>query len=168
MAEVLERRFRHYLDPEETDEGFKRLPDLILLDGGKGQVSAVAQVFDELDINVPLFGMVKDNRHRTRAIAAAGGEISVTEKRSAFMLLTRIQDEVHRFSITFQRNKHRKRSYSLELTSVKGIGEKKAAKLLLKYKTKAELKAATAEDIAAAASVSLETAMELVNVISQM
>lgn len=168
MAEVLERRFRHYLDPEETDEGFKRLPDLILLDGGKGQVSAVAQVFDELDINVPLFGMVKDNRHRTRAIAAAGGEISVTEKKSAFMLLTRIQDEVHRFSITFQRNKHRKRSYSLELTSVKGVGEKKAAKLLLKYKTKAELKAATAEDIAAAASVSLETAMELVNVISQM
>lgn len=168
MAEVLQRRFSRYLDDEENDEGFKRLPDLILLDGGKGQVNAVAPVLSKLGIDVPLFGMVKDSRHRTRAIATGGGEISVTEKKAAFMLLTRIQDEVHRFSITYQRARHKKEAYSLELTKVKGIGEKKAQKLLMKYKTKAAMKEASAEELAAAAGVSGDTAEQLYRVIQEL
>lgn len=165
MAEVLERRFLHYLDENETDTGFKTLPDLILLDGGKGQVNAVIPVLERLKIDVPLFGMVKDNKHRTRAITNCGGEISVTETKAAFMFLTRLQDEVHRYSITFQRSKHQKEALSLELTKVKGIGEKKAVKLLGKYKTKAALKSASAEEIAKVAGVSKEKAEEILKVI---
>lgn len=77
MQEVIRRRFTHYLDPDETDEGFKRLPDLILLDGGQNQLNAVNEVLWEMDINVPVFGMVKDNNHRTRAITSDGGEIEI-------------------------------------------------------------------------------------------
>lgn len=161
MHEVLERRFKHYKDDEETDEGFKRLPDLILLDGGKGQVGAVEPILREMGINVPLFGMVKDNKHRTRAIATGGGEIAINENKAAFMLVTRIQDEVHRYSITYQRSKHRKQSFALEITKIKGIGEKKAAKLLGAFKTRDELKKASPEEIAKAAGVNAELAREV-------
>lgn len=161
MQEVLRRRFKHYLDPDETDEGFKRLPDLILLDGGKNQLAAVNEVLWEMDIEVPVFGMVKDNNHRTRAITADGGEISISETKSAFMLVTRIQDEVHRFAITYQRKKHRKSSFELGITSVKGIGEKKAMKLLSVFKTTEALKKATAEEIAAAAGISQSVAKDV-------
>ncbi len=161
MREVLERRFKHYKDENETDEGFCRLPDLILLDGGKGQVNAVEPILREMGINVPLFGMVKDNKHRTRAIATGGGEIAINENKAAFMLLTRIQDEVHRYSITYQRKKHSKQSFSLEITKIKGIGDKKAEKLLSRFKTKEELKKATAEDIAKAAGINIQLAQEV-------
>ena len=78
MQEVLERRFREY--KAATDEGFARLPDLILLDGGKGQVNAVTPVLRVLGIHVPVYGMVKDNKHRTRAIAYGGGELSMNSR----------------------------------------------------------------------------------------
>ena len=84
------------------------------------------------------------------------------------MLLTRIQDEVHRFSITYQRARHKKEAYSLELTKVKGIGEKKAQKLLMKYKTKAAMKEASAEELAAAAGVSGDIAGQLYRVIQEL
>ena len=161
MQEVVRRRFTHYLDPEETDEGFKRLPDLILLDGGPNQLAAVNEVLWELDIDVPVFGMVKDNNHRTRAIASDGGEISISETRSAFLLATKIQDEVHRFAITYQRKKHRKSSFELGITKVRGIGEKKAVKLLTKFKTVENLRNATVEEIAEAAGVGKNTAQEV-------
>lgn len=161
MQETVRRRFKHYLDPEETDEGFKRLPDLILLDGGQNQLSAVNEVLWELGIDVPVYGMVKDNNHRTRAITSDGGEISISETRSAFLLVTRIQDEVHRFSIGYQRKKHRKSAFELGITKIKGIGEKKAAKLLTAFKTTEALKKATAEEIAAAAGVSQTVAQEV-------
>lgn len=161
MHEVLSRRFKHYTDDSETDEGFRRLPDLILLDGGKGQVNAVAPVLRELGIDVPLFGMVKDNKHRTRAIATGGGEISISENKSAFMLLTRIQDEVHRYSITYQRSKHRKSSYAMEITKIKGIGDKKAEKLFSVFKTREEFKKASPEEIAKAAGVNISVAQQI-------
>ncbi len=161
MHEVLSRRFKHYTDKNETDEGFRRLPDLILLDGGKGQVNAVAPVLQELGIDVPLFGMVKDNKHRTRAIATGGGEISISENKAAFMLLTRIQDEVHRYSITYQRSKHRKSSYAMEITKIKGIGEKKAEKLFSTFKTREEFRKASPDEIAKAAGVNIETARQI-------
>ena len=163
MREVLERRFKHYKDDSETDEGFTRMPDLILLDGGKGQVNAVEPILREMGINVPLFGMVKDGNHRTRAIATSGSEIAISGTRSAFMLVTRIQDEVHRFSITYQRKKHGKQSYESGLTKIKGIGEKRAQKLFAAFKTREEFRKASAEDIAKAAGIDIGLAEQVRN-----
>ncbi|MBQ8614818.1 MAG: excinuclease ABC subunit UvrC [Ruminiclostridium sp.] len=158
MQEVIRRRFRHYLD---GDEGFDELPDLILLDGGKGHVNAVKEVLDCLGINVSLFGLVKDDKHRTRAISDGGGEIQINSNRNLFKLLTEIQDEVHRFSINYQRKKHKQSQYELELTKVKGIGEKKALALLKKYKTKQAIREATVEELMEAAKINRETAENL-------
>lgn len=165
MREVLKRRFNRYFESqnsqEETDEGFSKLPDLIFLDGGKGHVGAVEPMLREMGISVPVFGLVKDSKHRTRAIATNGGEISVSKTRAAFALITRIQDEVHRFSVSYQAQKHKKSGFALELTRVKGIGEKKAAKLIAAFKTKEALKSATVDEIAKEAGISFETAAEL-------
>lgn len=163
MQEVLSRRFQHLKDQDE--EWFSRKPDLILLDGGIGHVHAVQSVMDQFGFKIPLYGMVKDNKHRTRAIASNGGEIAVTSYHEAFMLLTRIQDEVHRYSVQYMKNRHKKNSYSLTLTSVKGIGAKKAEQLLLHYKTKEQLKDATIEDLMKVAGVRREVAMELQHLI---
>lgn len=164
MQEVLRRRMTRYLD---GDESFSPLPDLILLDGGRGHISAVSEVFDELKIDVPLFGLVKDSKHRTRAIAKEGGELEIKSNRPLFALLTNIQDEVHRFSITFQRVKHKQKTYSLELTEVKGIGESKARALLKAFKTKAAMKEASPEELQKAAKVSAEKARELYDFIQE-
>lgn len=164
MQEVLRRRMQRFLD---GDEDFSPLPDLILLDGGKGHIGAVSEVFRELGIDVPLFGLVKDSKHRTRAIAKEGGELEIKSNRPLFALLTNIQDEVHRFSITFQRVKHKQKTYSLELTEVKGIGEAKARALLKEFKTKAAMKAATVEELQKAAKISEEKARELYDFIQE-
>ncbi|MCL1823807.1 MAG: excinuclease ABC subunit UvrC [Oscillospiraceae bacterium] len=168
MREVLSRRFKRYIEinantaPADTaDSAFSVFPDLILLDGGKGHVSAVREVLNELGLDVNLFGMVKDEKHRTRAIAADGGEIQVAANKQVFGLLTNIQDEVHRFSLSFQRNLHKKKTYELELTKVPGIGGKKAAALLKEFKTKQALKEASAEELAKAAKITMEKAKEL-------
>ena len=160
MQEVLRRRLMHIVSGE-GDEYFTRTPDLILLDGGKGHVHAVEPIIRELGLDIPVFGMVKDNKHRTRAIAAEGREIQINELKSVFNLVTRIQDEVHRYSVSFMHSRHKKKTYVSELTSVRGIGEKKAAKLMMKYKTKENLSNASLEELAAAAGVSQETGLEL-------
>ena len=92
MAEVLDRRFAEYFKNKDSGEGFGRLPDLILLDGGKGQVNAVLPVLAKHGLDIPLFGMVKDSHHRTRAIARSGDELSLTSKRAAFTLVSTIQE----------------------------------------------------------------------------
>lgn len=165
MCEVLERRFRNYY--EKTDEGFSTLPDLILLDGGQGHVNTVTPVIRSMGIEVPVFGLVKDSKHRTRAVATGGGEISLTKSRSAFNLVTRIQDEVHRYAITYQAAKHKKTSYQLELTKIKGIGEKKAIKLMTEFKTKDNLKKASIEEIAKAAGINLNAAQQLSDMLNE-
>lgn len=164
MQETLRRRLTHIVTGE-GDEYFTRVPDLILLDGGKGHVHAVEPVIRELGLNIPVFGMVKDNKHRTRAIAAEGMEIQINELKSAFNLVTRIQDEVHRFSVSFMHSRHKKKTYASELTSIRGIGEKKAAKLMLKYKTRENLECASPQELASAVGVSAETGQELWNLI---
>lgn len=158
MQEVIERRIQRYLN---GDEGFSPLPDLILLDGGKGHVSAVKQVLDKMGAQISLFGLVKDDKHRTRAIAKEGGEIQVNANKSVFSLITNIQDEVHRFSINFQRTQHKKKQYELELTRVKGIGEAKAMLLLKEFKTKKAMKEPTPQQLAQAAKLKKEVAEEL-------
>ncbi|MDR3313787.1 MAG: excinuclease ABC subunit UvrC [Oscillospiraceae bacterium] len=135
MAEVLTRRFSRWQEEKETGEGFGRLPDLILLDGGIGQVHAVEPVLHAFGLTVPLFGMVKDGRHRTRAIASGGGEIAFNATRQAFALVTTIQDEVHRFAVAYHHQKHQKRSLSSALTEIPGIGETRAKNLLREFKT---------------------------------
>lgn len=166
MREVLQRRFRNYF--EGTDDGFARLPDLIFLDGGKGHVNAVSPLLEEMGINVPLFGLVKDDKHRTRAIATGGGEISISKNRSAFNLITQIQDEVHRYAITYQATRHKKSTYQMELTKVKGIGDAKAKKLVLYFKTIEELKKADLEKLMTVAGINAQTAKELFELIKEL
>lgn len=166
MQEVLRRRFENYFEGE--DESFKTLPDLIFLDGGKGHVNTVTPVIREMGIDVPVYGLVKDNRHRTRAVATGGGEISLSKARSAFNLVTAIQDEVHRYSVAFMTKRHKKATFASTLTSVKGVGEKKAAKLIGEFKTTEKLKAATLEEIKRTAGVNEQTAQELKRIIDEM
>lgn len=158
MQEVLERRFKRFLDNEETDKGFKRIPALIFLDGGKGQVNAVEPYLRQMGIDVPIFGIVKDSKHRTRAISTGGEEISVSSLKPAFALITAIQDEMHRCAVSYQRKLHSKLTFQTRLTQVKGIGEKKAAKLITHYKTITAIKAADASEISKVAGVNIETA----------
>ncbi|MBQ9696526.1 MAG: excinuclease ABC subunit UvrC [Oscillospiraceae bacterium] len=148
MREVIRRRLSHLGDPD--DPYFARTPDLILLDGGKGHVNAVAPIVQETAPEIALYGMVKDNKHRTRAIATGGGEISVSGTQNAFMLLTRIQDEVHRYSVAYMHKKHKKRTFASELTQVEGIGDKTAQKLMAHFKTKDALEAASTQVLHAA------------------
>ena len=149
MREVLSRRFDEYFKfaNENATEGFGKLPDLILLDGGKGQVNAVKEVMTEKNLNIPLFGMVKDSKHKTRAITGDGGEIAINSMRSAFTLVSEIQEEVHRFSVGFHHKKHTKKGLELSLTKIDGIGEKKAKELLKAFKTIKNIKTASVDEL---------------------
>ena len=151
MAEVLDRRFTEYKTALENGEksGFGRLPDLILLDGGQGQMSAVLPIMQKHGINVPLFGMVKDSKHRTRAITAGGGDISIRANHRAYTLIATIQEETHRFAITYHRNSSRKKGLTAELSLIEGMGDARIKTLLKKFKSIAAIKAATAEEIKA-------------------
>ena len=158
MAEVVERRILRYFEEKDTGEGFGRLPDLILLDGGTGQVNAVRPVLEKYNLDIPLFGMVKDSHHRTRAIAADGGEISMTSKRAAFALVGNIQEEVHRFSVEYHRKKHGKSSLSSTLLSIDGIGEARAKELLKKFKTIKAISQADVNELAAVKGMNIKSA----------
>ena len=137
MREVIRRRLEEYKASQRKGEqdGFGRLPDLILLDGGKGHVAAVQPILDEQGFDIPLFGMVKDDKHRTRAIALSGGEIAINSNRRAFTLVSSIQDEVHRFAIGYHRQQRKKAAISSTLTSIPGIGETRAKALMRHFKT---------------------------------
>ena len=161
MAEVLERRFNHYFEEKETGEGFGKLPDLILLDGGDGQVNAVKPVLEKMGINVPLFGMVKDSSHRTRAIQSGGKEIAINSNRRAFTLVSDIQEEVHRFAVSYHRKKHKKSSISTTLTKIDTIGEGKAKLLLRHFKTLVSIKNATVEELMSIKGITRQNAEKI-------
>lgn len=167
MNEVITRRFKHYFE-DDDDSTFKILPDLILLDGGQPQVNAVLPVLKQMNLNVSVFGMVKDNKHRTRAIAYDGGEIEINSHRSAFTLVSSIQEEVHRFAISYHHKKHQKTSFSSSLTKIDGIGEKKARALLKKFKTITAIKNATVEEISQVKSITKKNAQDIVQYYSQL
>ncbi|MBQ8966560.1 excinuclease ABC subunit UvrC [Ruminococcus sp.] len=166
MTEVIERRFAEYFKGE--DECFSQKPDLILLDGGNGHVNTIKPVLARLKVDVPLYGLVKDDHHRTRAIATGDGEISLLKSRGAFNLVTQIQDEVHRVAITYQKTKRKKSAFTLELTSVRGVGDKKAQKLITTFKTKEALKKASLEELRSVAGINEETARALKAIIDEM
>lgn len=160
MAEALDRRFEEYKNG--TDEGFRTLPDLILLDGAKGQISAVLPILEKHKINVPVFGMVKDSKHRTRAIATTGGDIAIKSNRRAFTLVTNIQDEVHRFAIGYHKKLQSKSVTKTELLNIEGIGKQRAITLLKHFGSVNKIKKATAEELSAVPNISLKTAENIV------
>lgn len=147
MAEVIGRRFNEYLKAEKADDGFGKLPDLILLDGGKGQVAVAKQVLREMNIDVPLFGLVKDDKHRTRAITGDGGEISVNSRRALFTFLSKMQDEVHRFAIGYHHERRSKNTFKSSLTEIEGIGEKRARAMLKYFRTIDNISKADLEEL---------------------
>lgn len=150
MEEVLTRRFNEYekAKNDNPSEGFGKKPDLILLDGGMGQVNAVKPVLDSFNLSdIPLFGMVKDNKHRTRAIALSGGEIAINDRRKAFTLVSDIQEEVHRFSVEYHRKKQAKTMTAMVLTDIQGIGKEKAKALLTYFKTVSAIKKASVDQL---------------------
>lgn len=163
MQEVLRRRFENYFDPDCKDTGFATLPDLIFLDGGKGHVAAVAPMLKSMGVDTPVYGLVKDDRHRTRAVVSPdGGEIVIAKNRSVFNMLTRLQDEVHRYTITFQSKKHTAKTFESELTKIPGIGPKKAEALFTAFRTKQALREASAEEIARVMKIGPEKAAEVI------
>ena len=159
MAEVLQRRFEEYYKAEDSNEGFGRLPDLILLDGGRGQVHAVREVLDRMDIHVPLFGMVKDNKHRTRAVTGDGGEIAINSRRQLFTFLSKMQDEVHRFAIGYHHSRRSKNTFKSSLTSIEGVGEVRAKALLKYFRTIDNISKADLEELEAAPKMTKDTAL---------
>ncbi len=160
MAEVLDRRFCEY--EKQNDEAFSTLPDLILLDGGRGQISAVLPVLARHGITVPLFGMVKDSHHRTRAIASTDGEIAIKPTRRVFTLITKIQDETHRFAVAYHHTLHKKNTLQYRLTQIPGIGPKKAAGLLRYFKTMQAVRSATPEQLEKVPGLSARDREEIV------
>ena len=145
--EVIGRRFDEYYKAEKADEGFGKLPDLILLDGGKGQVAVVKKVLQEMNIDVPLFGLVKDDKHRTRAVTGDGGEISVSSRRALFTFLSKMQDEVHRFAIGYHHSRRSKNTFKSSLTDIDGIGEKRARAMLKYFRTIDNISKADLEEL---------------------
>lgn len=139
MAEIVERRFRHGLEELEKVKAhladyramkFSTFPDLILIDGGEGQVHAVLAVLNRLGIDIPVCGMVKDDRHRTRDLVYRGKEVGLDRESDAFKLVTRIQDETHRFAITYHRRLRDSGMTRSLLDRIDGIGEKRRSSLL--------------------------------------
>ena len=160
MNEVLTRRFNHYYNDEDGST-FKILPDLILLDGGQPQVNAVLPVISKMNLSVPVFGMVKDNKHRTRAIAFGGGEIEINSHRAAFTLVSNIQEEVHRFAVSYHHKKHTKSTFSSGLMQIEGIGEKKAKALLKYFKTISSIKEQSDQSLSECPSISKKDARNI-------
>ena len=143
MQEVVRRRYSRAIE-ENTP-----LPDLLITDGGKGQMSAVKEVIDELKLNIPIAGLAKDNRHRTSELLYGFPPQTIGMKQNSplFNLLTQIQDEVHRYAITFHRNKRSKRQTASELDEIKGIGEKTKNMLLKTFKSVKRIREASPETL---------------------
>lgn len=163
MAEVIERRLNEYEKHKKEGIGFGRLPDLILLDGGKGQVNAVKSVMLAKGYEIPVFGMVKDNKHRTRAITDSGNEIAIANKRNVFTLVSNIQEEVHRFAIGYHRQKRKSTAFKSSLTEINGIGEKRAKALLKHFGTIANIKEADLEELEQAPTMNTVVARTVFN-----
>ena len=144
MREVVRRRYSRAIEEQSP------LPNLILADGGKGQMEAIREIVeDELHLNITIAGLVKDGRHRTSEliIGKSGESIGLKQQTTLFRLMTQIQDEVHRFAITFHRDKRSKRQTASELDTIKGIGEKSKSALLKEFKSVKRIREATLEQL---------------------
>ena len=144
MKEVLKRRIEHLSD---SNGSFSKLPDLILLDGGMTHVGVAKEVFNEMEIDVPVFGMVKDEHHKTRTLVTENEEISIAKEQAVFVFVYKLQEEVHRFTVSKMDSAKRKTLKHSTLENIKGIGSKKAKVLLNHFKTLSALKEASLDDI---------------------
>ncbi len=149
MKEVLTRRFAHGLKEREKKQGekFSQFPDLLLMDGGKGQVNVALEVLKEFNLSIPVCGMVKDDHHRTRGLYFNNEELPIDTRSEGFHLITRIQDETHRFAITFHRAVRSKEQVHSVLDDIPNIGEKRKKILLANFQSLEEIKSATIEEL---------------------
>ena len=157
MREVLTRRFRHgmeesrELEEQEMDQeygSFTKFPDLILMDGGRGQVNIALSVLEELGIDIPVCGMVKDDNLRTRGLYYLNIELPIDTHSEGFKLITRIQDEAHRFAIEYHRSLRSKEQVHSILDDIPGIGPSRRKALMKKYQSLEAIREASAEDLA--------------------
>ena len=150
MEEVLKRRFTHGLQEQENEEtgGFSKFPDLVMMDGGKGQVNVALKVLDELRLNIPVCGMVKDDKHRTRGLYFENKEIPIDRGSEGFRLITRIQDEAHRFAIEYHRSLRTKDQVHSILDDIDGIGPARRKALMRAFQSLDEIRAADVETLA--------------------
>ncbi len=142
LEECIRRRFSH-----DSDEAGWEYPDLMLIDGGVNQVNRVRQVLAEFGINIPIFGMIKDEHHKTRTLTDGEGEISLITRQDAFVFIYKIQEEVHRYSLSLMDAKRRNAVKKSSLTEIKGVGATKANELMLHFGTLNALKNATKEEL---------------------
>ena len=170
MEEVLTRRFIHGLDEQEErkaenledDYGsFTRFPDLLMMDGGKGQVNIALDVLEKLDLHIPVCGMVKDDRHRTRGLYYSNEEIPIDKDSEGFKLITRIQDEAHRFAIEYHRSLRSKGQVHSMLEDIPGIGPARRKALMKHFKGLEGIREATVEELAAIDSMNEKSAGEV-------
>lgn len=164
MEEVLTRRFRHGLEEMESGEvmsGFKSFPDLILMDGGKGQVNVALEVLKKLNLQIPVCGMVKDDSHRTRGLYYNNVEIPIDRQSEGFKLITRIQDEAHRFAIEFHRKLRSQGQVHSILDEIQGIGPTRRKALMKHYASIEEIKNASVEELKSLPSMNEKSAKEV-------
>ncbi len=172
MEEVLSRRLSHYLKEKDElaasgrdlNEGkFTKLPDVIFIDGGKGQVSVVESVLEKMDISIPVCGMIKDDKHNTRGIIYNNNEIILSHSSEGFKLLTRIQDEVHRFAIEYHRKLRGINQVKSVLDDIEGIGSARRKALLRHFGSIAAIRAAEIEDLKNVPSMNIKSAEAVYN-----
>ena len=170
MHEVLTRRFQHGLDEREEiqrekgDErfgSFTKFPDLLLMDGGRGQVNIAKQVLAELGIDIPICGMVKDDNHRTRGLYFNNLELPIDRNSEGFKLITRIQDEAHRFAITYHRSLRSKAQVHSVLDEIPGVGPSRRKALMKYFKSIEELRAADASQIEQVPGITANVAQDI-------
>ena len=170
MYEVLTRRFTHGMqeqeeikesEKEEETGSFNRFPDIIMMDGGKGQVNVCIQVLGELGLNIPVCGMVKDDNHRTRGLYYNNEEIPIDRHSEGFKLITRIQDEAHRFAIEYHRSLRSKAQVHSVLDDIEGIGETRRKALMRRYQSLDKIREASIEDLALTESMNERAAKQV-------
>lgn len=163
LAEVLNRRISEYYINSDGGDSFGDKPDLVLLDGGIGQVNAVKDIFASRGFDVPLFGMVKDGKHRTRAITGYGGEITINDNRSVFTLVSDIQEEVHRYAVSFHHKLKEKNTLNSPLTAIPGIGKVRARTLMREFGSLAKVKEADIDRLRNVDGISESQAIAIYN-----
>ena len=156
MEEVLTRRFTH--EAKGEFDSFSRLPDLILMDGGRGQVNIALKVLGELGIQIPVCGMVKDDNHRTRGVYFNNVEIPIDTSSEGFHLVTRIQDEAHRFAIEYHRSLRSKEQVRSVLDDIPGIGDTRRKALLRRFKSVENIRDASVEELSQTESMNVQSA----------
>ena len=172
MREILTRRFEHGLEEVREIQNrnikfssgkFSNFPDLIMMDGGKGQVNVALQVLEELNINIPVCGLVKDDKHQTRGIIYENEEIIINRNSNLMQLIRRIQDEVHRFAITYHRALRDKRTLHSILDDIPNVGQKRRMALLKHFGSVEKIKESTLEELLQIDSIDRKTADSIVN-----